>query len=261
MRLKLVLVAVSLAMSFAVSAHGQGTPIPPVPGTPAVGGTPPNSGGPAVNPPLPPSQTTPVFAAPESSQPPTQIHEKSEIKKEVMKPVSKKGFKRMFAILETSMGKIKIKLHHDKVPKTVDNFVGLAEGTKEWTEGKNKKKTHYYDGIVFHRIIPKFMIQTGDPLGNGTGGPGYMFNDEFHPDLKHDKPGIVSMANAGKNTNGSQFFITTVPTPWLDNKHSVFGEVVDGMDVVQAIEKVPRDTSNDKPLKPVTIKKVTILRE
>jgi peptidyl-prolyl cis-trans isomerase A (cyclophilin A) len=167
----------------------------------------------------------------------------------------------MFAVFETTMGKIKIKLHHDKVPKTVENFTGLAEGTKEWVDGKTKKKTHFYDGLVFHRVIPKFMIQGGDPAGNGTGGPGFTFADEFHPDLKHDKPGILSMANAGKNTNGSQFFITTVPTPWLDNKHSVFGEVVEGMDVVEAIGNAPRDMSNDKPLKTITLKKVTIIRE
>jgi peptidyl-prolyl cis-trans isomerase A (cyclophilin A) len=174
---------------------------------------------------------------------------------------AKKGSKKMFAVFETTMGKIKIKLFRDKVPKTVDNFVDLAEGNKEWIDGKEKKKTHFFDGLIFHRVIPKFMIQSGDPLGTGTGGPGFTFNDEFHPDLTHSKPGILSMANRGKNTNGSQFFITTVETPWLDNKHSVFGEVVEGMDVVEAISNVPRDQSNDKPLKPVTIKKVTIIRE
>lgn len=126
------------------------------------------------------------------------------------------------AILETDKGAITINLFEDKVPKTVNNFVFLSEAG-------------YYDGVIFHRVIDNFMAQTGDPTGTGRGGPGYSFVDEFHRDLKHDKPGIVSMANAGPNTNGSQFFITHVPTPWLDGKHSVFGEVVDGMDVLFSI--------------------------
>src|SRR5205085_16288 len=120
---------------------------------------------------------------------------------------------------------------------------GLAEGTKEWNDGRTKKKSNFYDGLIFHRVIPKFMIQGGDPLGNGMGGPGYKFNDELHPDLKHDKEGIVAMANAGKNTNGSQFYITTNATPFLDTqvtKYTIFGEVVEGMDVVKAISEVPR---------------------
>ncbi|MBK9293467.1 MAG: peptidylprolyl isomerase [Oligoflexia bacterium] len=167
----------------------------------------------------------------------------------------------MYALFDTSLGKIKIKLFHDKAPKTVENFAELAEGKKEWNDGRTKRKSNFYDGLIFHRVIPKFMIQGGDPNGNGTGGPGYTFKDEFHPDLRHDKPGILSMANAGKNTNGSQFFITTVPTPFLDNKHSVFGEVVEGQDVVEAISNVPRDMGNNKPVKDVVIKKVTIIRE
>jgi peptidyl-prolyl cis-trans isomerase A (cyclophilin A) len=172
---------------------------------------------------------------------------------------SKKGTP-MFAVFETSMGSFRVKLFADKAPKTVENFVGLAEGTKEWTDPKTKqkKKTPLYDGTVFHRVIKSFMIQGGDPLGNGTGGPGFRFEDEFHPDLKHSKPGILSMANAGPNSNGSQFFVTVVPTEWLDNKHSVFGEVVEGMDIVRKISETK--TQADRPVETVTLKSVKIVR-
>jgi len=145
----------------------------------------------------------------------------------------------LYAHMQTSKGEIVLQLFFQRVPLTVSNFVGLAEGSKEWKDSVTgqTKKTRYFDGLIFHRVIKGFMIQGGDPLGNGTGGPGYTFPDEFHPDLKHNKPGILSMANAGANTNGSQFFITHVPTAHLDNRHSVFGEVVEGMNVVNAIEK------------------------
>ena len=174
-------------------------------------------------------------------------------------PTEKKG--PLYATLKTSMGDIVIHLFEDKAPKTVANFVDLASGTKEWTDPKTggKVKRKLYDGTIFHRVIPGFMIQGGDPLGNGTGGPGYRFEDEFSPDLKHSKPGILSMANAGPNTNGSQFFIVQKPTPWLDGKHSVFGEVVKGQNVVDAIVKVPRDF-RDRPLKDVVLKEVIISR-
>jgi peptidyl-prolyl cis-trans isomerase A (cyclophilin A) len=160
----------------------------------------------------------------------------------------------------TSEGSFTVRLFEEEVPQTVANFVGLAEGTKEWTDPKTRQKVKrpYYDGLIFHRVIPGFMIQGGDPLGTGTGGPGYNFADEFHPKLKHTKSGLLSMANAGPNTNGSQFFITLAPTAWLDNKHSIFGEVVEGLDVVTRIGNTP--TRSDRPVKPVTIESVTITR-
>jgi peptidyl-prolyl cis-trans isomerase A (cyclophilin A) len=166
-----------------------------------------------------------------------------------------------YATFKTSMGEVVVRLFEDKAPKTVENFVGLATGTTEWTDPRTgqKVKRPLYNGTIFHRVIPNFMIQGGDPLGRGTGGPGYRFNDEFHPDLRHNKPGILSMANAGPNTNGSQFFITTVPTPHLDNRHSVFGEVVKGQEVVVAIENVPRGPG-DRPLKDVVLNEVVISR-
>lgn len=175
---------------------------------------------------------------------------------------TKKGNGEMFALFETSKGNFKVKLLSDKAPKTVENFVGLAEGTKEWTDPKtgNKVKKPFYDGLTFHRVIKDFMIQGGCPLGTGTGGPGYRFEDEFTPgQQKHDKPGILSMANAGPNTNGSQFFVTTVPTPWLDGRHTVFGEVVEGIDVVHSIEN-SKTGPMDRPAEPIVIKHVKIVK-
>jgi peptidyl-prolyl cis-trans isomerase A (cyclophilin A) len=165
------------------------------------------------------------------------------------------------AVFNTSEGTFKVKLFEQEVPNTVANFVGLAEGTKEFTDSKGQKtKRPFYDGLVFHRVIDAFMLQAGCPLGTGTGGPGYKFADEFNPKLRHAKPGILSMANSGPNTNGSQFFVTLAATPWLDNKHSVFGEVVDGMDVVKKIGAVATSKPGDRPLKPVTIDSIAIER-
>ena len=165
------------------------------------------------------------------------------------------------AHFETSLGNFTVELFDAKAPKTVANFVGLAEGTKEWKHPKTgeRQKAPYYDGIIFHRIIQGFVLQGGDPLGQGFGGPGYQFEDEFHPELRHDRAGILSMANAGPNTNGSQFFITLAPTPHLDRRHSVFGAVVKGMDVIEKIGRVPTD-KGDRPITPVVMNKVTIER-
>jgi peptidyl-prolyl cis-trans isomerase A (cyclophilin A) len=157
----------------------------------------------------------------------------------------------IYAAFDTTEGRFKIELFAAQAPRTVENFVSLAEG------GKTGKP--FYDGTIFHRVIPNFMIQGGDPEGTGRGGPGYRFADEFHAELKHSKPGILSMANAGPNTNGSQFFITVAATPWLDNHHTIFGEVTEGYDVVKKISQAPRN-AQDRPVKGVRINSVKIER-
>jgi peptidyl-prolyl cis-trans isomerase A (cyclophilin A) len=166
----------------------------------------------------------------------------------------------LYAHFTTSEGKFTARLFDAETPNTVANFAGLADGSKEWTDPRSgrKVKQPYFDGTVFHRIIEGFMIQGGDPLGQGTGGPGYTFADEFNPKLRHSKAGILSMANRGPNTNGGQFFITLAATPWLDDKHSVFGEVVEGMDVVKKIGGTATSKPGDRPVKPITIETVTI---
>ena len=148
------------------------------------------------------------------------------------------------AEFNTNKGNFKVELFGDKAPLTVGNFIKLVD-------------KGFYNGLIFHRVIPNFMIQSGCPHGNGRGGPGYTIRDEFHPDLKHDSKGILSMANAGPNTGGSQFFITVAPTPWLDKHHSIFGKVVEGMNVVESISKVQTDRT-DKPLQNIIIKNITI---
>ena len=165
----------------------------------------------------------------------------------------------VYAEFETTMGKIICKIFVDEAPKTTANFIGLAEGKKEFVDpvsGKNVKKP-FYDGLIFHRVIPKFMIQSGDPTGTGRGGPGYRFEDEFHYALRFDKPGKLAMANSGPNTNGSQFFITLGPTPWLDGRHTIFGQVIEGQDVVEKIANADRN-NQDRPLQDIVIKKVII---
>jgi peptidyl-prolyl cis-trans isomerase A (cyclophilin A) len=169
----------------------------------------------------------------------------------------------LFATLETSEGEIKIQLFPNHAPKTVANFVELAEGTREWTNPRtgSREKSPLYDGTIFHRVISGFMIQGGDPLGTGTGGPGYRFNDEFHPELAFTKPYLLAMANAGPGTNGSQFFITVAPTQWLTGKHTIFGEVADAdsraiVDKIAAVET----GQMDRPATDVVINKVTVER-
>ncbi len=167
----------------------------------------------------------------------------------------------LYATFVTSMGTIVCKLFEKEAPLTVANFTSLARGTKEYTDPKTgqKVKQPLYNGTMFHRVIPRFMIQGGDPLGTGTGGPGYSFRDEFHASLKFDQPGRLAMANSGPNTNGSQFFITEVPTGHLDNKHTIFGQVVEGQELVNQIARVPSDAGN-KPRTPVVIKTIRIER-
>jgi peptidyl-prolyl cis-trans isomerase A (cyclophilin A) len=165
----------------------------------------------------------------------------------------------MRAIFNTSMGSIVCDLFPDEAPKTVDNFVGLAEGTRIWTDPRTSKTVTQplYNDTVFHRVIPNFMIQGGDPLGLGYGGPGYEFEDEVDSGLKFDRPGRLAMANRGPNTNGSQFFITHIATPWLDGRHTIFGQVTEGQDIVEAIGNVSRGP-NDRPAQPVVLYSVTI---
>lgn len=167
-------------------------------------------------------------------------------------------------VMDTSMGRITCQFFQKQAPKTVANFIGLAEGTKDWTDPQTKQKMHnkpLYDGTIFHRVIPEFMIQGGDPAGTGAGDPGYTFEDEFNPDLNFDVPGRLAMANSGPNTNGSQFFITEVPTEHLNQHHTIFGQCdPSSVNLVKAIARVQRD-ANDKPVTPVVLKKVTIVPE
>ncbi|MGD8984225.1 MAG: peptidylprolyl isomerase [Desulfobacteraceae bacterium] len=173
------------------------------------------------------------------------MREKIDYREDIERPV---------AVFDTSLGTFEAELYAKECPETVWNFINLAEGRQQTDRGGN-----FYDGLTFHRVIQGFVIQGGCPQGTGTGGPGYRFKDEFHPSLRHDGEGKLSMANAGPGTNGSQFFITLDATPHLDGRHSVFGQVIKGMDVVKEIGEVEKDTV-DKPLEPVVMKKVTIKR-
>jgi len=165
------------------------------------------------------------------------------------------------ATLRTNQGTIVVRLFSDQAPQTVQNFVELAEGSRQWKDPKSGQATQarFYDGTIFHRVIPQFMIQGGDPLGSGRGGPGYEFADEFRPELSFDRPYLLAMANAGPGTNGSQFFITTVPTPHLNRKHTIFGEVISGSEVVDAISNA-RTGRNDRPVSDVVLESVEINR-
>jgi peptidyl-prolyl cis-trans isomerase A (cyclophilin A) len=165
----------------------------------------------------------------------------------------------LWVTLVTTMGEIECDLHEDKAPNTVANFVGLATGNKTYLDQDNQpRRGRFYDGLIFHRVIPGFMIQGGDPTGTGRGGPGYRFADEFHPQLRHDRGGLLSMANAGPGTNGSQFFVTEVPTPHLDNRHAIFGECT-STDVVERIARVSVGPNN-RPLQDVVIESVVVSR-
>ena len=170
------------------------------------------------------------------------------------------GSGQLYARLHTSLGNIVVRLEEQRAPSTVKNFVGLATGTQEWKDprsGEIKRGVPMYDGTIFHRVIPDFMIQAGCPLGQGTGGPGYKFKDEFHPELRHAGPGVLSMANSGPGTNGSQFFITVAATEWLTNKHTIFGEVTQGQDIVEAIVGVETGPM-DRPSTDVVIEKIVV---
>lgn len=172
------------------------------------------------------------------------------------------GEGQLYARFHTTLGAFVVRLEEQRAPNTVKNFVGLAEGTQPWKDprtGEERRGVRYYDGTIFHRVIPDFMIQGGDPLGQGTGGPGYQFADEFHPELTHDGPGVLSMANRGPGTNGSQFFVTERATPHLDRRHAVFGKVVAGGDVVPKITGTDRGPK-DRPVKDVVLQKLEIFR-
>lgn len=195
-------------------------------------------------------------------QAPPEQEKEGKDKEQLMNELNLQAGDKLYAEFDTNMGKIKAELFWEKVPMTVRNFVELAQGKKEWINPSTNTKvnTPLYDGTIFHRVIKGFMIQGGDPAGNGMGGPGYKFKDEFNPELKHDKKGILSMANAGPNTNGSQFFITDAPAPHLDNRHSVFGQVQDetSLDVISKIAGVA--TVADKPQSEIKIIKVNIIK-
>jgi peptidyl-prolyl cis-trans isomerase A (cyclophilin A) len=192
--------------------------------------------------------------APEA-KPKAPAAKESPKKAEAKKPAKTEALPR-FATLHTSLGKIKVELYGEKAPETVANFVGLAQGTKEFADPETGKPTRrkFYDGTIFHRVIPNFMIQGGDPLGNGRGGPGYEFKNEYS-DLRFDQPGRLAMANRGPNTNGSQFFITTAVTPHLGNGYTIFGQVVQGQTVADKIAALPRDRS-DRPNTPPVIERI-----
>ena len=177
-------------------------------------------------------------------------------------PINIPGSGQLYARFVTSMGTMIARLEEHRAPNTVKNFVGLATGTQTWKDprsGEERKGVPYYDGTIFHRVIPDFMIQGGDPLGQGTGGPGYRFKDEFHPELKHVGPGILSMANAGPGTNGSQFFVCEKATPWLDNKHAVFGQVIINAELIPQITH-SKTGPRDRPVTDIVLQKLEIFR-
>ena len=243
----------------AVAAAGCGAPEParaPESQPPAEAPAPAPTPAPAT--PAPPAEKPAETPAP-SAEKPAVPSEPATV--DTSKPSAAKHGPGVYAHITTNHGAMVARLFDKDAPKTVENFVGLAEGKKQWRNPRTNSMVRrpYYNNLTFHRIIPGFMIQGGDPEGTGMGGPGYTFEDEFHPKLRHSKAGILSMANAGPNTNGGQFFITLGPTPHLDDRHSVFGEVVDGMDVVQKIGSTITN-ERDRPLHDIAIQTIKIER-
>jgi peptidyl-prolyl cis-trans isomerase A (cyclophilin A) len=247
------------ALALAAAACG-GAPEPARPAeSPAATPAPPTTPPPAAAP------ETPATPAPSGEKPPAVSDAPTSVFKSTTPPVfdpsaSKYG-PGVYAHINTNHGLMIARLFDKEAPRTVENFIGLAEGKKQWIDPRTNRQVRrpYYNNLTFHRIIPGFMIQGGDPEGTGMGGPGFTFEDEFNPKLRHNKAGILSMANRGPDTNGGQFFITLGAPKHLDDRHSVFGEIVQGMDVLRAIGKVPTD-SGDKPKDPVVMKSVRIER-
>ena len=257
------------ALTIAVAGCGGGPqesapPSTPPAATPATPPTPaPETPAAPIEKPAAPTET-PAAPAEKPASPagkPAATTEKPAAEPETAKPSAVKHGPGVYAHITTNHGTMVARLFDKDAPRTVENFVALAEGKKPWRNPRTNTMVRrpYYNNLTFHRIIPGFMIQGGDPEGTGMGGPGFEFADEFNPKLRHSKAGILSMANRGPNTNGGQFFITLVPTPHLNDRHSVFGELVEGMDTLAAIGKVPTGVQN-KPIKPVVIKSVRIER-
>ena len=235
-------------------------------GAPPAPAPPPESQAPPAVPQQPAATPEPAAPAPTpapaTDKPATPAKPTASPAVDTTKPSAATHGTGVYAHITTNHGSMIARLFDKDVPKTVENFVGLAEGKKQWRNPRTKTMVRrpYYNNLTFHRIIPRFMIQGGDPEGTGMGGPGFTFADEFNAKLRHHKAGTLSMANAGPNTNGGQFFITLAPTPHLDNRHSVFGELVEGTDVLMAIGNVPTSRADNRPLKAVVIKSIRIER-
>jgi peptidyl-prolyl cis-trans isomerase A (cyclophilin A) len=255
---------VGLMCALTLAAAGCGAPPEPARQAEPPAATPAPAPTPAPPTPDPAPPATPAEKPAPTAEAPAPTAEKpvTPAPADTSKPSAAKYGPGVYAHFTTNHGTMIARLFDKEAPKTVENFVGLAEGKKQWMNPRTNTMVRrpYYNNLTFHRIIPGFMIQGGDPEGKGTGGPGYTFADEFNPKLRHSKAGILSMANRGPDTNGGQFFITLVPTPHLDDRHSVFGELVEGTDTLRAIGKVPTDGKAGMPLKPVVIKSVRIER-
>ena len=248
--------------ALSLAATGCGAPQEPAQPSQAPAATPAPTAAPAT-PAAPAEKPTPPPETPApSTEKPAAAAPEAAATADASKPSAAKYGPGIYAHFTTTKGNFIVKFFDKDAPKTVANFVGLAEGKKPWTDARSGRQVRrpYYRNVLFHRVIPNFMIQGGDPEGTGTGGPGYTFDDEISPNHKHNKAGIVSMANRGPNTNGGQFFITVAAYPSLDGKYSIFGEVVEGLENVVAISKVPRSQGNNRPLTDVVINTVRIER-